>query len=310
MAISLMLVREILKLFVVMIMGYIIVTVGLLKSSDSHSISVIMAYLINPCVILNAYQVDYTPEIRDGLILAFIAAIAAHILFLLLSVLARRFLNMNVIDAAVIVYPNAGILVIPLVQGILGSEYVIYSSAFLAIQMILLWTHCKMMLCGERSIDWKRILLNPNILSIAAGILMFCLRVSFPADVQDLLDDLGGMIGPMGMLLAGMVIAEMPVRAIFMKPRNYIPTVMRLIICPLFALVLMKIMVVSSSLVDAKSIILTVYLACITPSCAMITTLAQLYHKDAGYASSLYVLSTLLSIVTMPVMVGIYDVFV
>ena len=50
-----------------------------------------------------------------------------------------------------------------------------------------------------------------------------------------------------------------------------------------------------------------VYIASITPACATVTSMAQLYDKDAAYASSLYVLTTLLSIVTMPVMVGMYE---
>ena len=49
-----------------------------------------------------------------------------------------------------------------------------------------------------------------------------------------------------------------------------------------------------------------VYLACITPACATVTSLAQLYDRNAAYSSALYVLTTLLSIVTMPVMIAVY----
>ena len=79
MELSLLLMQEIIKLFAIMVMGYVIVKTGLLKSSDSKSLSVIMAYLINPCVILNAFQVDATPEVQKGLLLACIAATAVHI---------------------------------------------------------------------------------------------------------------------------------------------------------------------------------------------------------------------------------------
>ena len=61
---------------------------------------------------------------------------------------------------------------------------------------------------------------------------------------------------------------------------------------------------------DSKQILLTVYLASITPACATVTSMAQLYDKDAAYSSSLYVLTTLLSIVTMPVMVGLFEMMV
>lgn len=61
------------------------VRAGLLKAAESRSISVILVYLVIPCVIINAFQVDYTPEIQRGLILAFTAAVAVHILFLAIT---------------------------------------------------------------------------------------------------------------------------------------------------------------------------------------------------------------------------------
>ena len=85
---------------------------------------------------------------------------------------------------------------------------------------------------------------------------------------------------------------------------------MRLIVYPIFVLILMKLIHTFAGINDSKQILLTVYIASITPACATVTSMAQLYDKDAAYASSLYVLTTLLSIVTMPVMVGMYEMFV
>ena len=81
MEISLLLMEEITKLFAIMLMGYAVVKAGLMKSSESKSVSVIMVYLVILCVIINAFQVKYTPEIQKGLILACVAAIAVHIFF-------------------------------------------------------------------------------------------------------------------------------------------------------------------------------------------------------------------------------------
>ena len=269
-----------------------------------------MAYLINPCVILNAFQVDATPEVQKGLLLACIAAIAVHILFLAVTAILKKPLNLDVVERATLIYPNAGILVIPLVERLLGQEYVIYSSAFIAIQLILLWTHCKNMLCGEQSIDWKKILFNVNIISIVSGIVLFWLRIEFPSGVQDVLGSMSNMIGPLGMLIAGMTIADKSLLSVFARKRSYLSATLRLLVYPVLVLILMKIISNISSGSDTENILLTVYLASITPACAMITTMAQLYDKDAAYASSLYVLTTLLSILTMPVMVYLFQVVI
>ena len=307
MQISLLLMEEIIKLFVIMFMGYAVVKAGLMKSSESKSVSVIMVYLVIPCVILNAFQVEYTPDVQKGLLLACAAAVAVHILFLLLTAILKKPLHLDMIERATIIYSNAGILVIPLVQELLGQEYVIYSSAYIAVQLILIWTHCKNMLCEEDKLEWKKVLLNVNIISIIAGVVLFIFRIQLPSGAQDVLNMMNNMIGPLGMLLAGMVIAEVPLKTVFTRKRSYLSAALRLFIYPVFVLGLMKVIQTFASIQDSKQILLTVYLASITPACATVTSMAQLYDKDAAYSSSLYVLTTLLSIATMPVMVGLFE---
>ena len=299
--------EEIIKLFVIMFMGYAVVKAGLMKSSESKSVSVIMVYLVIPCVILNAFQVEYTPDVQKGLLLACAAAVAVHILFLFLTAILKKPLHLDVIERATIIYSNAGILVIPLVQELLGQEYVIYSSAYIAVQLILIWTHCKNMLCEEDKLEWKKVLLNINIISIIAGVVLFIFRIQLPSGAQDILNMMNNMIGPLGMLLAGMVIAEVPLKTVFTRKRIYLSAALRLFIYPVFVLGLMKVIQTFASIQDSKQILLTVYLASITPACATVTSMAQLYDKDAAYSSSLYVLTTLLSIATMPVMVGLFE---
>lgn len=307
MQISLLLMEEIVKLFVIMFMGYAVVKAGLMKSSESKSVSVILVYLVIPCVIIKAFQVDYTPDVQKGLFLAIAAAVAVHILFLLITVPLKKIFQMDVIEQATSIYSNAGILVIPLVQELLGQDYVIYSSAYIAVQLILLWTQGKNMLCEEEKLEWKKIFLNVNIISIIAGIVLFLFRIKLPAGVQDVLGMMNNMIGPLGMLLAGMAIAEVPLKSIFTKKRNYLSVALRLLLYPALGLFLMKAIQIVVNLENSSQTLLTVYLACVTPACASVTSMAQLYDKDAAYASSLYVLTTLLSIVTMPVMVYLYE---
>lgn len=307
MQISLLLMEEIIKLFVIMFTGYAVVKAGLMKSSESKSVSVILVYLVIPCVIIKAFQVDYTPDVQKGLFLAIAVAVAVHILFLLITVPLKKIFQMDVIEQATSIYSNAGILVIPLVQELLGQDYVIYSSAYIAVQLILLWTQGKNMLCEEEKLEWKKVFLNVNIISIIAGIVLFLFRIKLPAGVQDVLGMMNNMIGPLGMLLAGMAIAEVPLKSIFTKKRNYLSVAFRLLLYPVLGLFLMKVIQIVVNLENSSQILLTVYLACVTPACASVTSMAQLYDKDAAYASSLYVLTTLLSIVTMPVMVYLYE---
>ena len=180
MQISLILAQQIAELFLILLIGCVLVKARLLKSADSRVLSVVMVYAVMPCVIINAFQVDYSPAVVTGLLYAFALAIALHALLLLLARLLRRPLRLDVIERTCIIYTNAGILVIPLVRALLGADYVIYSCAFLVVQQVLLWTHCRSLLCGTRGFAWKKIIGNVNIIAILIGGALFILRLPLP----------------------------------------------------------------------------------------------------------------------------------
>ncbi len=82
MEVSLLLMEQIAQLFIVLLMGYIVVKAKLLKPSDSKVLSVVFVYLIMPCVVLNAFQIDDTPELRAGLLYSMAIAVGMHVVFL------------------------------------------------------------------------------------------------------------------------------------------------------------------------------------------------------------------------------------
>lgn len=307
MQISILLAQQIAQLFLILIMGYTVVKAGLLKASDSKVLSVLMVYLVCPCMILNAFQIEDTPDIRRGLVYAMIVAAAMHVVLLAFTALLRRPLKLDVVEQVNTIYSNAGALVIPLVQALLGSEYVIYSCAFIIVQTVLIWTHANACLQGSFSFQWKKLLENVNILAILAGMLLYLTHWQLPGMLQNTVTNMGSMIGPIGMLLAGMAIAERPLKKVFCTKRNYLVAVLRLLVCPLVILLLLWVCRAQTFVADGKNILMTVYLAAITPACATTTSMAQLYDRDAAHSSALYVLTTLLSIITMPVMIGLFD---
>ena len=173
MQISILLAQQIAQLFLILIMGYAVVKAGLLKASDSKVLSVVMVYLVTPCVIINAFQINDTPEIRKGLLYSMAIAAAIHVVLLGISALLSRPLKLDAVEQVNVIYSNAAALVIPLVRALLGDEYVIYSCAFIIVQLILLWTHASSLLQGDRALDWKKVFSNINMIAIAAGALLY-----------------------------------------------------------------------------------------------------------------------------------------
>ena len=92
MTISILLMKQIAQLFLMIFMGYLIVKTGIVEDTDSKVLSKIILYLVIPCVIINAFQVDYTSDTVKGLLLAFIASVITQIILLIvISALGKLF---------------------------------------------------------------------------------------------------------------------------------------------------------------------------------------------------------------------------
>lgn len=173
MTISILLAQQIAQLFLMILMGFLIVKAGLLKDEDSKVLSKIVLYLIIPCVILNAFQVDYTPETVRGLLVAFAASLLMQVVLLFAVSALGRVFHLDAVEITSVYYSNSGNLIVPLVTAVLGAEWVLYSCVYMSVQLVFFWTHCKKVISREASYDWKKIVLNLNIISIFVGILLF-----------------------------------------------------------------------------------------------------------------------------------------
>lgn len=307
--IALLLIRKIIQLFLIMFLGYILVKFHALKAEESVVLSKIALYLLMPCAMLNSFQVDFTPDVRDGLIFGFV--IAALILILLIGIgkLSEYLLHMDVVEKTSISYSNSGNLIIPLVSAVLGPDWIIYSSSFLSVQLIFMWTHCVGLFAGKGNMNLKKILLNPNMLAIFAGIFMLISGLRPPALVNETLSSMGDMLGPTCMLVTGMLVADMDFKEILSRKRIYLVIALRMLVCPALVLLLLKLSHGAALVANGDRILLITFLAAMAPSASSITQFAQLYDRDAVYAGAINILTTLICIITMPMFVFLYDFF-
>ena len=295
MNISILLMEQIIQLFLMIFMGYLIVKVRLVKDEDSKVLSKIILYLIIPCVIINAFQVDYTMDTVKGLLLALAASVMTQVLLLIIISIAGKLLHLNEVEIASVYYSNSGNLIVPIVTFILGQDWVLYGCVFMSVQLIFLWTHC------------KKIVLNINMISIFIGVVLFFAKIHLPEIINNTLGSVGSMIGPASMIVTGMLFAGMNLKQIFADKRVYFVSFLRLIAVPLLALVMIKISHLAMFSADGNKITLIVFLAIITPSASTITQMCQVYGNDSRYASAINVMTTLFSIITMPLMVMLFE---
>lgn len=304
--VSFLLMRKIFQLFLILLLGFDIVRAGVLRASDSVILSRLSLYLISPCVIINAFQVEFTAGVRQGLVLALVVSAAIYVLFLVLGAVLKRGLHMDAVEEASVIYPNAANLIIPLVSGVLGPEWVIYTSAFISVQLCCLWSHGRRLFTADEPFELKKVVLNVNMLSIAAGALLLVLGVRLPAVLRETVTSVGDMIGPVSMLITGMLAAQMHPRRILANRRIWLVLSLRMLLCPALVLLLLRIFQPGARVPDGNTVLLVTFLATATPAANTVTQFAQLYGHDAEYAGAINILSTLLCLATMPLFVWLY----
>ena len=238
--ISLLLFRQIAQLFVAMAMGWLLVKLGKARSEDSRHLSVVALYLINPCVIITSYQLDFSGDMVRSMLLSFGAAVLIHLLMLVLTALLRRPLHLSPVEQASVIYSNCVNLLIPVVSAILGKEWLLFTSMYMMVQIALLWSHCRMLLSGERTISLRNIFGNLNVISMLIGLALFLLHIRLPGLLSGAMESVGSMLGPISMVIIGMVLAGVDLRAVVRLPGIWKVIARRLVGYPLAVLCLLK----------------------------------------------------------------------
>lgn len=310
MEISILLAEQIAVLFLMGLVGFLTVKSGKFKEEDSRIISNMVVYICSPCVVINAFQIDFTSDKLMGFLLAGAACILVHIILIGGGRLLAGPLHFNGIEKASVEYSNAGNLIVPLVSAVLGEQWVFYTTAYIIVQTILIWTHGQSVICQGQEKNWRKILLNPNIIAIVIGFILFATGIRLPYIVGECVSGFGDMIGPASMLAVGMIIGNVDLGWVFRQKRPYFICFIRLVFFPVIAILIFTFSGAVSLHQDAEYILMVVLLATSAPAAVMVTQLAQIHGRDARYASVINVMSVIFCIVTMPLMVLLYEALI
>ena len=303
---ALLLFEQIASLFLCLCGGFLLVKLGLLRSSDSRILNTVCVYLIFPCVYIKAFQLPLTEGIWSGFLFALVVGALIQLVLILVVRWIAKPLRLNSIDQASVIFSNAANLNFPLIAATLGEEWIIYGSAYVCVHTILYWTVCVSMIGGQSVRDWKKILLNPNIIFILIAILLMVSGLPIPNILNTTINSVAAMIGPFSMMLIGVILGGIDLRSALRNRKVYLVAFLKLIAVPMLILLLMRLCRLSELIVNGDKIVYILFLAVIAPSGALVTQITQLYHQDAEYAGAINVVTTLLCIVTMPLMTWIY----
>lgn len=291
--------NQVLILFFIMIIGFIAKKSGIFNSTVNKKLSELLLKVTSPLLVISSFQVDFTQDILMNVLIVSAFAMSAHIVSILLGqVLFRRCDTESCkIMKFAAVYSNCGYMGFPLLASLFGNIGVLYGSVYIAAFNIFLWTNGVMIFSDTKKLDRntiKKVLLNPGIVSVVIGILLFIFSLKLPAPVASAVEMVGSMTSPLSMLIIGATIADCELKKLFRGWNLYYITAVRLILIPLLAFVVLK-------LVGLPDMLLKVCVLVVAMPIATTTAIfAELYDSDSIFASRTVVFSTLLSIITIP----------
>ncbi len=307
---SLLLIQNILTLFLMMAVGFALARTKLLKPADSKALSIASLYAIIPCTIVSSLQVERTPEVLQGALVALIGAVATHLVFIALARLVKGPLKLDAVEQVSLSYTNCGTYIIPLVIAVLGEEYVIYCTVYLATFNLFMWTHARFVLGGKSDLNLRKLLLNVNMLAVYLGAFLFVTGLDLPPVIEKAVDGIGSMLGPAAMLAVGMVLAGVDFKILRGYKKLPLATVLRLLVFPLVLLALVKFTPlgwVASLSPNGTMVLLVILMAASAPSALVLAQLVQACGKDFTYCSAISVSTLICSVFTLPLLVFLFN---
>ncbi len=291
---SLILLKQLITMFIFMGVGFALYKGKLVTAKGSSELSNLLLYIILPGVILNSYLIEKTPQRVHGLWLSFVLSAALLVISMIISMLIYG--KKNPVANIGVAFSNCGFMGIPLVRTVMGDEAVFYCSAFVAILLFLQWTYGVFVMTGDKSaISAKKIIKNPVVIATVIGVVLFFLQIPLPSVVTGALNSIGALNGPIAMIILGIYLAQTKILDIFKEKKIYISCAIRLVLIPIVSLLFL--MLLPASLQEMK---LTLIISASAPIGANVAIFAQMVGLSYTNAVKYVCLSTILSIISMP----------
>ena len=272
---------------------------GIVDEKINKKLSDLVLTLFTPILLFTSFQKEFTPRLLSGLGVSVVLSVLSFMVIWCICkiVVQKQNRDYAAVEHVAIMYSNCGFIGIPMAQGIFGADGVFYMTAYVALANFLLWSHGIIVMSGKMDVkSLKKVFTSPTIIAIIFGVLCFFLQIRMPTIIEEPLEMIANMNTPMAMMVAGINIAQADLKHTFKKARLYWLSFVKLIVMPMVLIGLFYFLPVDN-------VIKTVMI--LASSCPVGVTgslFALRYGKDAVYASELFSMSTLLSIITVPFM--------
>ena len=289
--------------------GYLLVKLKVLGEDSIKAFAKFLLYVCQPALSLYTLtSVESTPTlIRDLWIFFFVTLLAQVAVIGLYTLFFRNKIKSDLghrVCSVAGICGNVGFFGVPLLEYLIPGmpEVRVYSAAFSISMNVIGWTLGLLMMTGDRKyVKLKALFLNPSVITFAISFTLFAFGVKFPDAIADFIETLGRMSTVVCMTVLGMRLATKSLLRIFTNSKIYIAAAIKLIICPIIIGLMFHFLPVGTEVKTAAFV-----LAC-CPGATMIQSLSETHGGDSRTAADIVLSTSLMCILTIPIMWTIYN---
>lgn len=292
------LVKQTVTMFLLAGVGFAMFKSGKITKEGSKSIGNILIYGSLPCVLISSFFIEKTQEHMIGLA---ISAALGFLLVLMSILVGKLCFREDAIAKFAAAFSNPGFFGIPLILASLGSGCVFYVAGFIACVNLGQWTYGVAVMTGQKGgFSFKRLVTAPFAIAIAIGLAIFLTGIEVPGILKNSITAIKELNTPLAMFTVGIYLAQTDLKNMFFKKSLYTISLVRLLVIPALAILLLW--PLPASMLDMK---IALFIAAACPVGSNIAVYAQLHNQDYAYSVETVIISTILAIVTMPIMVSL-----
>lgn len=293
-------------LFLLIVVGFIVKKMGIVSDHINDEIGQLIMKVTLPAFIIVSmnYEFSYKALIESFqlIVMSFVIYLGVIILsFLLVKLLkVKKHQTMDVYQYA-LTFSNVGYMGYPVVSLVYGSEGVFYAALYNLSFNLLVWTYGIYLMTRHQNKHveitvMQRIkhILNPGIVAVIIGFTLFLTSFHLPVPIYETLKMIGNTTTPLSMMFIGFLLSEVKFQALFETWKDYVVILVILLVFPLLVYLSLNFLGYSSYMLGIPVLIVAM------PAAANAAIFASLYDNDAILASKLVFISTLLSVVTVP----------
>ena len=286
-----------LMMFLLVGIGFFIRKKGIVNTEGRMNMIDLCLYITLPFNVLHSFlrKWDWNLFIACGVILLLSIGFNAISVFFSTILYKKQETNRQKSLKYGTIISNSGFLGNPMVEGIYGSEGLLYAALFMLPVRIAMWTiGIAVFLKGRKEKLWKNVLTHPCIVAIYVGVIVMVCGIQFPTFVEKTIVGISGCNTPLSMMLIGMMLAEVKPKGLIDKTMVFY-TANRLLVIPAVVFAITAFLPLDGMLRG-----ITVIMAGMP---APITTalLSAKYGGDEKYATGMVFLSTISSLITLPI---------